>query len=175
MAAGVLGYLVDYYGAGKLHAIIVEPDRADCLYRSAQKGEIVNVCGDMNTIMAGLACGEPNPLGWPVLRHNVRQFISCEDNVAALGMRVFGNPLGNDPRIISGESGAAGMGVLAALLYHPQRVTLRRRLNLSTHSCILVFNTEGDTDPQHYRDVVWAGKYGITHSSMNHYEELKND
>lgn len=162
MAAGVLGYLTDVYGTDKLHAVVVEPDKADCLFRSAKQGQIVPVGGEMNTIMAGLACGEPNPLGWPLLRNCTRQFISCEDRVAALGMRVLGNPLGDDPRIISGESGAVSMGVLAAILHHPSRRQLMDRLRLSSTSRILLLSTEGDTDPQHYREVVWEGQQGLT-------------
>ncbi|MBV4414064.1 diaminopropionate ammonia-lyase [Enterobacteriaceae bacterium YMB-R22] len=163
MAGGVLGYFADRYGAENFNAIIVEPDRADCLYRSAIKGDMVNIGGELNTIMAGLACGEPNPLGWPLLRDNARQFISCEDSVAALGMRVLGNPPAQDPRTISGESGAVCFGVLAAILHHPQRDALKKQLNLTPESRILTISTEGDTDPQHYREVVWEGKNGITH------------
>lgn len=159
MAGGVLGYLAAVYGAKNLHAIVVEPDQADCLYRSAVKGEIVNVGGDMATIMAGLACGEPNPLGWEVLRNCATQFVSCEDAVAALGMRVLGNPTGHDPRIISGESGAVGLGLLAAVHFNPQREALMRKLKLDSHSVVLVISTEGDTDVKHYREVVWEGKY----------------
>lgn len=159
MAGGVLGYLVDVYGPQNLHSIIVEPDKADCIYRSGVKGDIVNVGGDMATIMAGLACGEPNPLGWEVLRHCASQFISCQDSVAALGMRVLGNPLNNDPRIISGESGAVGLGVLAAVHHHPQRNALMDKLALDKDAVVLVISTEGDTDMKHYRDVVWEGKH----------------
>lgn len=141
MAGGVLGYL------------------ADCLYRSALKGQIVNVSGDMATIMAGLACGEPNPLGWEVLRNCATQFVSCQDAVAALGMRVLGNPAGQDPRVISGESGAVGLGLLAAIHFHPQREALMHKLKLDSDSVVLVISTEGDTDVKHYREVVWEGKH----------------
>ncbi|WP_034917760.1 diaminopropionate ammonia-lyase [Erwinia sp. 9145] len=162
MAAGVLGCLSDIYGIEALHAVIVEPDKADCLFRSAQQNTIVAVSGEMDTIMAGLACGEPNPLGWPLLRDLSRHFISCEDAVAALGMRVLGNPVGSDPRIVSGESGAVGMGILAAIQHHPQRDALMKELRLTSSSRILLISTEGDTDPGHYREVVWEGKNGIT-------------
>lgn len=162
MAGGVLGYLADVYGAQRLHSVIVEPELADCIYRSGVKGDIVNVSGDMPTIMAGLACGEPNPLGWTVLRNCATQFISCQDSVAALGMRVLGNPTGKDPRIISGESGAVGLGVLAAVHYHPQRETLMAKLGLNRNSVVLVISTEGDTDVKHYREVVWEGAYPTT-------------
>ncbi|KLF77086.1 diaminopropionate ammonia-lyase [Klebsiella aerogenes] len=158
MAGGVLGYLVDVFGARDLHSVIVEPELADCIYRSGLKGDIVNVGGDMATIMAGLACGEPNPLGWEILRNCATQFISCQDAVAALGMRVLGNPLGNDHRVISGESGAVGLGTLAAVHFHPQRQALMNKLGLDSHSVVLVISTEGDTDVQHYREVVWEGK-----------------
>ncbi len=161
MAGGVLGYLVDVYGPRNLHSVIVEPELADCVYRSGVKGEIVNVGGDMATIMAGLACGEPNPLGWEVLRNCATQFISCQDAVAALGMRVLGNPPGNDHRVISGESGAVGLGVLAAVHHHPQRDALMTKLGLNSDSVVLVISTEGDTDVKHYREVVWEGKHGI--------------
>ncbi|WP_323933145.1 diaminopropionate ammonia-lyase [Aeromonas hydrophila] len=159
LAGGVLGYLVDCFGAKNLHSIVVEPDQADCIYRSGVAGEMVNVGGDMRTIMAGLACGEPNPLGWPVLRGCTTQFISCHDKVSALGMRVLGNPLGDDPRIISGESGSVGTGVLAAVRHHPDRAALMARLGLDEQSVVLVINTEGDTDVAHYREVVWEGKH----------------
>lgn len=159
MAGGVLGYLVDAYGANNLHSVIIEPELADCLYRSGVKGQIVNVGGEMATIMAGLACGEPNPLGWEILRNCATQFISCQDAVAALGMRVLGNPIGGDPRVISGESGAVGLGVLAAVHFHPQREALMHKLRLDSNAVVLVISTEGDTDVKHYREVVWEGKH----------------
>lgn len=161
MAAGVLGCLVDAYGSDNLHSVLVEPDQADCLYRSGMQGQPVNVGGKMATIMAGLACGEPNPLGWPLLRNCVYQFMSCQDSVAALGMRILGNPLGNDPRIISGESGAIGLGVLAAVYHHPQREQLMKKLKLDLDSVVLLLSTEGDTDVKHYREVVWEGRYSM--------------
>ncbi|WP_367165931.1 diaminopropionate ammonia-lyase [Kosakonia cowanii] len=159
MAASVLNYLAETFDARRLHSVIIEPEHADCLYRSAVKGEIVKVGGEMETIMAGLACGEPNPLGWTILRNCASQFIACEDAVAALGMRVLGHPLGDDPRIISGESGAVGAGLLAAIPLHPQGESLRTSLQLNRDSVVLLISTEGDTDAQHYREVVWAGKH----------------
>lgn len=161
LAGGVLGYLCDLYGAENLHSVIIEPDQADCIYRSgiSADGGMVNVDGDMATIMVGLACGEPNPLGWPVLRDCATQFVSCQDSVAALGMRVLGNPLGDDPRVISGESGAVGAGLLVAAHYHPDREVLMAKMGLNKDSVVLLINTEGDTDPVHYREVVWQGKH----------------
>jgi diaminopropionate ammonia-lyase len=98
-------------------------------------------------------------LGWEVLKNCATQFVSCEDRVAAFGMRVLGNPLSGDPAVISGESGAVGLGLLAAVEYSREKESLKEHLALNKDSVVLVINTEGDTDPVHYREVVWQGKH----------------
>ncbi len=159
MAGGVLGCFADKLGPNNFKAIIAEPELADCIYRSGKQGDMVNVGGDMATIMVGLACGEPNPLGWTVLKNCASHFVSCEDKISALGMRVLGNPTGKDPRVVSGESGAIGAGLLAAVHFSEDKSQLMQALDLNENSVVLVISTEGDTDVANYRDVVWLGKY----------------
>ena len=159
MAGGVLGYLVDVYSPQNLHSIIVEPDKADCIYRSGVKGDIVNVGGDMATIMAGLACGEPNILSWYILRNHVSAFVSCPDWVSARGMRMLGVPVKGDPVVISGESGAVGMGLIAAIMETDEYKELREAIGLDRFSQVLMFSTEGNTDPMKFRKVLWDGEY----------------
>jgi diaminopropionate ammonia-lyase len=139
--------------------IIVEPEKADCFYRSAKAGKIEAVTGDMNTIMAGLACGEPNPVGWDILKCCTDTFISVPDWVTARGMCVLGNPLKGDSRVISGESGAVTAGLLATIAVGDEYKKLREALKLDKNSKVLVFSTEGDTDPEVYRKIVWNGEY----------------
>ncbi|KZL92207.1 diaminopropionate ammonia-lyase [Clostridium magnum] len=139
--------------------IVVEPDKADCFYKSAEVGKIETVKGEMNTIMAGLACGEPNPVSWEILKHCADVFISVPDWVTARGMRVLGNPLKGDTRVISGESGAVTAGVLSIVAGSERYKGLREILNLNKESKVLVFSTEGDTDPEVYRRIVWDGDY----------------
>ena len=157
MAGGVLGYLIDKLGAGNFQTIIAEPSAADCLYRSATnaQGEMVNVTGELNTIMAGLACGEPNPVTWPVIKDGSHYFASLDDSVAAVGMRVLGNPLLGDTPIISGESGAITLGLLYQLCSDVANLDNRKEMGLNKDSVVLLFNTEGDTNPARYRDIVW--------------------
>jgi diaminopropionate ammonia-lyase len=113
----------------------------------------------MATIMAGLACGEPSPLAWEILRDASDMFFSCPDWVAAKGMRLLGNPLDDDARIISGESGAVTAGLLAALLTKDSLGEARSALGLDRESRVLLFSTEGATDPLNYRRIVWDGTY----------------
>jgi len=158
-AGAAQGLVANFYGAeNSPTTFVVEPKAADCHYRSALAGEIVKVGGDMATIMAGLACGEPNKLSWDILKNLSSYFISMDDYLAARAMRVLGAPLPGDPRVISGESGASGMGFLLELLINMQ--DLRKKANIGQDSHILLFSTEGDTDPENYRRIVWDGAYG---------------
>ena len=109
--------------------------------------------------MAGLACGEPNRISWEILKAKTSCFVSCPDWVSALGMRILGAPLKGDTQIISGESGAVGMGLLYSIMKDPNLNELREALKLNKDSKILLISTEGDTDPQNYKNIVWNGKF----------------
>lgn len=159
LAGAITGYFAGIYGDDCPKIVVVEARAADCLYRSALAGEYRTVGGEMRTIMAGLACGEPNTISWEILKNHAAFFASCPDWVAAKGIRILGNPLYGDTRIISGESGAVGMGLLAALTMYEEYEELREQLGLDENSVVLLFNTEGNTDPQIYREVVWDGEY----------------
>lgn len=160
-AAAIQGYFAGRLGEQRPKTIIVEPDLAACLYKSveANDGTARSVTGEMPTIMAGLACGEPNSLGWEILREYSDMFFSCPDVITAKGMRILGNPLGGDKAVISGESGAVTAGLLVALLKDDSLREAKQSLGLDENSHILLISTEGDTDPQRYRDIVWEGAY----------------
>ena len=158
-ASGVLGYMASELGDALPKTIIVEPHAADCIYRSALAGDGQphNVTGDLSTLMAGLACGEPCTIGWNVLHDHADNFVSMPDYVAAEGMRVLGNPLPGDDRVISGESGAATLGFVAEVMRNQSLDWLRKQLKLDENSRVLCFSTEGDTDKENYRRIVWDG------------------
>jgi len=157
-AGAMLGYILSHYGKDGPRIYIVEPDEANCLYLSSLAGDIRIVDGDMATIMAGLACGEPNTVSWPMIRDYSDGFISCPDHVAARGMRIMAAPLPGDPQIVSGESGAVGMGLLSHLMERDEYKGVRESMGLGKDSRILLISTEGDTDPVKFRDIVWDGR-----------------
>lgn len=161
MASSIAGLFTSIYGKDRPIITIVEPNKADCLFRTAEAndGQRHFVTGDMNTIMAGLACGEPCTIGWEVLKDCADHFISCPDYVAAKGMRILGNPAGKDKKVISGESGAATFGCVSEIMLNPELKELKQRLRLDENSVVLFFSTEGDTDKENYRRIVWDGKY----------------
>ncbi|MEX0397364.1 diaminopropionate ammonia-lyase [Providencia rettgeri] len=160
-AGMVQGMLTALYGEDRPKVIIAEAQIADCLYRSAvaENEEAISVGGDLQTVMAGLACGEANIAGWQLLRDYADAFFSCPDFVATRGMRILGNPLPTDPPIVSGESGAVTTGLLSILMQSQNYADVRNRLELNENSRILLISTEGDTDIQRYRDIVWDGEF----------------
>ena len=165
MAGAMAGFFAGLYGENRPKIIIVEPNRADCLFRTAKAddGTLHSVTGDMNTIMAGLACGEPCSIGWKVLESVADGFLSVPESVAADGMRILASPCRGDSPIVSGESGAAAFGAAANILLDQELTDMKQQLGLDAHSRLLFISTEGDTDRENYRNVVWRGKYpGVT-------------
>lgn len=161
MSGAVAGFLADYYGDNKPVITIVEPNKADCIFHTAaaNDGKLHNVTGDLHTIMAGLACGEPCTIGWEELDAHAEHFASVPDWVAAKGMRILANPVEGDDRVISGESGAATTGFVCELLQNESLDLLRAQLGLTKESRILCISTEGDTDRANYRRIVWDGAW----------------
>lgn len=160
LASAVTGFFANMYpGDEKPIVTIVEPEVVACIYESAVAGERKLIGGEYSTIMAGLACGEPNTVGLKVLFDYADNFIAAADKYAAYGMRVLGNPLGDDLRVISGESGAAPFGVITKVLSDPDLKEVKETLKIDEDSVLLFISTEGDTDRKNYDDIVWDGKY----------------
>ena len=159
MAGGMVGYLTNACGQ-ELKIAVVEPEAIPCIYASAKAGDGAPhaVEDPAPTMMAGLNCGEPCTLTWPVLRDRADWFFACPDSVAAYGMRLLAAPVGGDAPITSGESGAVTAGLAALIAGKPEYRELRERMGIDENSVILCISTEGDTDPENYRKVVYEGK-----------------
>lgn len=166
LAGAVVGYFAHKYKENPPVMVVCEASAADCLYRSAAQadGNLVNVTGDLQTIMAGLACGEGNTIGWDILKNHVTVFASCPDWMSAKATRIYANPLESDPHIVSGESGSVPLGLVYTALHDEDAKDLKEALKLDKNSNILVISTEGDTDPIRYREIVWDGLYGTDKS-----------
>lgn len=162
-AASIAAYFVNYYKKDCPKIILVEPDEANCYYESfrANEPDFKTVGGDLDTIMAGLSCGEPNPQAWKILKRYADISFSVDDRITALGMRVLGHPLGADRRIIAGESGSVSAGLLYSLTAVENYQSIKNELDINENSQIILINTEGDTDQANYRRIVWEGDYSL--------------
>ncbi len=158
LAASIQGYFTNKYKDKAPKVIVVESDVAACLYESALAcdGNPKIVDGDMLTLMNGLACGEPCTIGWDILKNHAHTFIACPDWVTKLGMRLLAKPLDGDSSIVSGESGAVTTGLLYTIMTNPEYESLRALLELNESSHVLLFSTEGDTDPEQYKKCVYG-------------------
>jgi len=163
LAGAVIGYFTNLFPNNPPVMTVVEASAANNLYISSIAGKLVGVKGNLSTIMAGLACGEGNTISWEILKNHAKFFVSAPDWVASRGMRVLAVPVKGDEKVISGESGAVTMGLLFTLLRNDDYRDLREALGLNSESVVLLFSTEGNTDPEKFRDVVWDGEYPSGH------------
>jgi len=138
------------WGERRPQLVVVEPIEADCHLRSAQAGKPVAVTGALDTIMAGLACGEVSPAAWEIVSTATAAFVALDDRYALEGVRLFAKPSSGDAAIVSGETGAAGLAALLAAKDHPE---LRALLGLDASSRVLLLGSEGDTDPEIYQGI----------------------
>jgi diaminopropionate ammonia-lyase len=166
----MVAYYAKLFGAGAPKAIVVEPRKAACLYHSLQvgDGQPHPVISDLDTIMAGLACGVPSPLAWEVLWNHADLIVTVPDFVAAKGMRMYGVPLKGDPFVVSGESGAVSLGALTFIMEYAGAAPLKEQLELDESSEVLLINTEGNTDPDYFRNVVWDGVLPVPEAYRSH-------
>jgi diaminopropionate ammonia-lyase len=148
LAAAVTATFWEALGAARPLTVVVEPETAACLLASARTGTPTAVTGDLETIMAGLACGEPSLIAWPVLRGGADAFMAIDDAAAAATMRLLASGHAG-PRLVAGESGVAGLAGFLAL--DPQE---RAALGMTPASRILAFGSEGDTDAGVYAGIV---------------------
>lgn len=154
MAGGVTAYLAHRYEDNPPIIATLEAANTPCIYESLQKGRPICVCYSDYTAMAGLNCGEANPDILPVLSEYAEYCIQCPDEATYEGMRRLAHPMPGDEPIVSGESGAIGVGVLTRLMLDPSLEIWKQRMVLNEDSVILLFSTEGDTDPENYRRIV---------------------
>lgn len=140
LAAGVIGYLWETYGARRPIFVIVEPQRADCLLQSALHGAPSPATGPTDSIMVGMACGEPSPLAWRFIKPAADFFMTITDDQAIAGMHLLSGARTKDVPIVSGESGAAGLAGLLKIAASPP---WRKMIGIGAGSDILLVNTEG--------------------------------
>lgn len=151
LAAAVAGYLWERLGSDRPRLIVVEPARADCIFRSVAAGRPTLVPGDTETFMACLSAGEISLVAWEILKIAADHVIALPDEAAEEAMRLLATGVDGDPSIVAGESGcAATAGLVAAALDG----TVRMALELEADSRVLVVGSEGATDPEIYQRVV---------------------
>ncbi len=151
MAAAICAAFRQHWGETAPRVVVVEPDRAACLLASARADRMTSVAIESETIMAGLSCGQPSELAWSILREEASDFLTIPDDVVAPTARLLAKPLGSDPKIEAGESAVAG---LAAAVIAARRPQLRRALGIERESVVLLFGSEGITDPAVYADMM---------------------
>jgi diaminopropionate ammonia-lyase len=152
-AASIIGYIIKEWQNPPV-CISVEPHSANCLFESIKTGNRVSVENNETTTMAGLNCGSVSTLAWNILKNGLVGSISISDKLSEEAMITLASPVSGDPVIISGESGASGLGGLIGLCQTDLFRAFKEKIYLNKTSSVLVINTEGDTDRSNYKRVV---------------------
>lgn len=147
------------WGPQRPRFILVEPQNAACFFESGLAGQPVAVAGELDTVMAGLACGEVSPVAWDILRFGVQAYATLADDFALQAMSLLAKPSAPDLAIVAGETGSVGLGLLLAIEKSPE---LKQLLWLNAHSRVLILGSEGDTDPAIYQSVVGRSAEQVT-------------
>jgi len=151
LAAGIASYLWELQGEQRPTFIVVEPEQADCLYQSALAGTAAKATGSVDSVMAGLACGETSPLAWKFLQPSVDFFMTLHDHEAVSTMRRLAAGSRRDIPVEAGESAVAG---LAGLIRCAASPSLAAEIGIDAQSRILLISTEGATAPGVYAELV---------------------
>jgi len=151
IAAALAGYFALLMGDNRPTFVVVDPARAACIFETAKAGHPVKIAHGAPTVMAMLECYDPSPLAWRVLSRVADGFMTVEDDDAVAVMNRLARPAGNDPKIVAGESGGAGLAGAIRAASDPE---IRLQLRLDASSRIFVVNTEGATDPARYAALV---------------------
>jgi diaminopropionate ammonia-lyase len=151
LAAAVTAYAWRRLGNRRPVTVLADPVRSACWVESLKAGRPTAIHGDLDTVMAGLACGEVSLLAWKILRTGADAVVAIDDEAALDGMCLLADGRLGDPPIVAGESAVAGLAALLAVAADPDA---RARLGLAPESRVLLFGTEGDTDPALYREIV---------------------
>lgn len=154
MACGLIAYLVDHYKEDVPKIAILEAEEAACFYTSVRRKKVTSIEGTPYTLMTELNCGTANIFAYPILHDFANYFFKCPDLLAIQGVRQFAMPVKDDPKIIAGPSGAVGLGLLLQLYEMEEYSVLRGMMDFDEDSIVLLFNTEGDTDPKAYQKII---------------------
>lgn len=154
-AAALAAYLTSVYGDLAPKIVVVEPEKAACIYESAIKGEATKIGHGEATVMAMLECFEPSMIAWRILQETATAFMTITDTDALYAMAAMARAGTTDPAIEGGESGAASLGGLLVALADPEA---KQSLGLHKDSAALVINTEGATDPLLYAQLLAQAK-----------------
>jgi diaminopropionate ammonia-lyase len=158
MAAGIASYLWEYYQEDRPILVMVEPHQADCLFQSAVQGHAAKATGTVDSVMAGLACGETSPLAWRFLQPGIDFFMTISDEDAVFAMRLLAKGSPQDVPLVAGESGVAGLAGLMGLQKNP---ALASQVGITADSRVLIISTEGATAPAVYESLVMESAQSV--------------
>ena len=146
MVAGIASYLNH---VPKI--IIVEPESAACVLESIKTGKIEKISIEKESLMGGMSCGEVSLVPWQILKNSASHCVSISDDYISKTVKSLANCEFSDNKIIGGECSTPGIISLVGLCNDAK---VRKNINLSEDSNVLLFGCEGDADEELYQKLL---------------------
>ena len=134
--------------------IIVEPENADCVFKSIQNNKPTRVDIKKETLMGGMSCGDVSTVAWKILQNSTNYCLTISDKAISSVVALLAEGHLSDQKIIAGECGVPG---IIALISAFKNKDCLNKLELNSNSKVLVFGCEGSTDKEMYQKLLNEG------------------
>ena len=134
--------------------IIVEPENADCVFKSIKNNEPTRVEINKETIMGGMSCGDVSTVAWEILKNSSKYCLTIPDDAISTVVALLAESRLSDKKIIAGECAVPGIIALISVFKNKDYLN---KLELNSNSKILLFGCEGLTDNKMYQKLLIEG------------------
>ena len=134
--------------------IIVEPENANCVFKSIENNKPTRVNITKETIMGGMSCGDVSTVAWEILKNSVNHSLTISDDAISTVVALLAKAKLSDEKIIAGECAVPGIIALIGLFKNKDYLN---KLELNSNSRVLLFGCEGLTDNEMYQKLLNEG------------------
>ena len=134
--------------------IVVEPENADCVFKSIQNNRPTSVDIKKETVMGGMSCGDVSSVAWEILKNSANYCVTITDEAISSAVALLAEGRLSNEKIIAGECAVPG---IIALIGAYNNKDYLNKLELNSDSKVLLFGCEGLTDKEMYKKLLDDG------------------
>ena len=134
--------------------IIVEPENANCVFKSLENNEATTVNIVNETIMGGMSCGDVSTVAWEILKNSSNYSLTITDDEISMVIAMLAEAKLSNEKIIAGECAVPGIIALIGLFKNKEYLN---KLALNSNAKVLLFGCEGLTDTAMYKKLLDNG------------------
>jgi len=134
--------------------IVIEPENADCVFKSIQNNKPTSIDIKKETVMGGMSCGDVSSIAWEILKNSTNYCMTIPDNAISTAVALLAESRFSDEKIIGGECAVPGLIALIGSFNNKEYLD---KLELNSQSNVVLFGCEGLTDKAMYEKLLNDG------------------